>query len=316
MSAEIRMKKEWLVLDGLYGIGFLGYFLIQLISIGKITDILFLILLSAATVFLNYRQYKLYQGLVLGKDGKAFFAVLQKGDILQQKLQKMFCNRGSDAFAVLFAFLFCCVMWQFHIWEKNLIVKVFFTVFLFCANIPTGLAIVRLVQYFIYSVQWIYNVQLDVGVNNCFATRFIKKMRSSVLFTVVTYCALSLSSILFTDIEINIIVILYTCFAAVLVLASLLITDLLLARRVKQNLHLALDQIDDDISKKINDIIEQSGTDGQCYESFKRLIDVKAYMQQQNRAKLDFEKILSNIGLLFITIIPVLLQWFLDFLKI
>lgn len=315
MKKNMRMKKEWLYLDVFYCIGMIIYIIAQLHHYRRINDLLFLLLLTFATLFLNYRQKKLYGILLLEEEGSAFWKELEEGETQKEKVKNMFLCRRYDIGAVVFAFLFCCIMWQFHIWEDAVDIKAAFIFYLFFANIPTGLAIARLLLYFSQTVQWIHTIKFDVGINNSFAVKFVKKVRNSVLFTAVTYCTLSLSSILFTNIEINIIVILYTCFAAFLVISSLVITDLLLAGQTKHNIDMSLQKINDVISNNISTFIESDGNDETAYKKIQRLIEVKNYMENQKNTQMDMGKILSNIGLVIITIIPVILQWLLESLK-
>jgi len=256
---SVRMKKEWLYLDICYCIGMGIYGISQLFYYRSITDVLFLGLLTFATFFLNYRQKKLYEILLIKENGRAFWAELEEGELQKKKAEAMFINYKSDIGAVIFSILFCYIMWQFHIWEEAPGIKAAFIVYLFFANIPTGLAITRLLLYFGQTVKWIHTIKFDVGIHNYFAVKFVKKVRNSVLFTAVTYCTLSLSSILFTDIEINIIVILYTCFAALLVISSLVFTDLLLTERMKHHMDVNLRKINDIISNNINTLIENDG---------------------------------------------------------
>ena len=311
----LRMKKEWLYLDMLYCIGMIIYISVQFFCCRHIADWLFLGLLTLATLFLNYRQKKLYEILLIEESGEAFWKELEDGGTKKEKAEKMFLDRRYDIGAVIFALLFCCIMWQFHIWKDIPGIKIAFVFYLFFANIPTGLAIIRLLLYFTQTVQWIHTIKFDVGINNAFAVKFVKRVRNNVLFTAVTYCTLSLSSMLFTDIEINIIVILYTCFAAFLVISSLVITDLLLVERTKHNIDISLQKINDVISSNISAFIENGGNDKTAFVRIQRLTEVKSYMESQKITRLDIGKIISNIGLVIITIIPVILQWLLDSLK-
>lgn len=145
-----------------------------------------------------------------------------------------------------------------------------------------------------------------------FSVKFVKSLRSSVLFTAVTYCSLSLSSILFTDIEINVIVIIYTCFATALILFILLSTDFMIEHRRRMSAEDILEQVNKKINESMFHIINESGNDTEHYEKFQRMTEIKVLLEHQMHNRFDVQKILYSIGLLLITVIPVILQWILD----
>ena len=94
-----------------------------------------------------------------------------------------------------------------------------------------------------------------------------------------------------------------------------MITDLLLVERTKHNIDISLQKINDVISSNISAFIENGGNDETAFVRIQRLTEVKSYMESQKITRLDIGKIISNIGLVIITIIPVILQWLLDSLK-
>lgn len=302
---------EWLILDSIFLISMMTYIITQIIVNGYVADILFIVLLCAATVFLNYRQVNLYHVLT-NANGKKILSGLVTEKVFHEQITSIFLTRTDNYIAIIFATLFALVMWQFKIWEEQLFVKCSFSLFIFAANIPTGYAIVRLLKYFYYNVLWINKIDFGIGFAEHVAERFIKKVCTKVLFTAVSYCTISLSSILFTQIELNIIVLFYTIFAASLVLAVLVINNVLLRNKKQAGRMIVIDKINNKMSELFNKTISGEGKNSEIVEEIKELIEIKNCFKSQIKNKFDISKVFSNLGVLFITVIPIVLQWLLD----
>ena len=311
---ERKLLCEWQILDAFYIFFLLLYLAAEWIFNGKIDDILFLLLLTAATVFLNFRQKKLYHLLQESEDGKSFFQSLYPNGEGLKQLANLFMQKSSDFFALVFATLFATIMYLYILQEELVILKIAFAALLFSANIPTGLAIARIIKYFYYTIQWISRIRFDISGAEYFETRFIKRVRTNVLYTAVLYCTLSLSSILFTDIELNWIVFLYTVFAVSLIFAVLLITDTLIRYKRQRVFHAAYEKTNSLIAGELNQLIYHDAP--KDLNNLEFYLNLKDILIKQNEKKFDFHKFLSNIGLVFITVIPIILQWILNSLSL
>lgn len=308
---ERKHKPEWLMLDVIYGIGMIIYILAQIFILGGVSDLIFIVMLSAATIFLNYRQQNLYNSLVRKENEKLFGE-----DLLQKKfennIEELFLKRCDNYLALVFAVLFAVVMWHFEVWNNCIELKFIFSVYLFVANIPTGYAIIRILKYFYYNTKWIENIKIDFGVHGGFQERFIKRICMKVLFTAVVYCTLSLSSILFTQIQLNAIVVLYTLFAMMLVIISLSLTSILLKKRVRDSNIEIVEAINLKIATIIVNQVESEESNEAKLQKMKELQELKEYILREEKSRVNFGKLASYFGLLFITVIPIILQWLLD----
>ena len=308
---------EWLILDMLYCVGIIIYIFSQLMILGYISDAIFISMLSVATIFLNYRQYNLYRVLINEKNGLIFTREeisIDKldGEVFEDEVNSIFTKKEDNFFAVIFAALFAIVMWQFELWNQYKLLKIAFSVYLFTANIPTGYAVIRILKYFYYNIKWIKNIKIEFGSQGGYSERFIKRICMKVLFTAVVYCTVSLSSILFTQIQLNAIVVAYTIFAMLLVIISLSLTSILLNMRMKENIVNMMEKIDLKVASIISDEVGNERIDEQKVNKMKELIEMRGYIDKKQKGEVDFGKLASSFGLLFITIIPILLQWILE----
>lgn len=304
---------EWLMLDLIFSAGVIAYTLAQLLILGHVTDLTFIILLVIATFFLNYRQWDLYNTLMKG-EGKEFFLGIYSQDEYEKQVKNIFLSPVDNYIAFGYAMVFAIVMLMFDVWNDSLCIKIIFSLFLFTANIPTGYAILRILRYFYSNMLWIKQIDFGLGLTNRHSERYIKKVCSKVLFTAATYCTISLSSVLFTQIELNIIVILYTIFAATLVLASLSLTNILLLKKRQHNRFKIMDDIDAKISSLVTLTLADEKKNDESMDKMRELIEIKNFIANQTQSKFNISKFLSNIGLLFITVIPIILQWLLELL--
>ena len=306
-----KTMSEWFVLDLLLLFGTIFYSLVQYIKNGKIVDSVFIMLLFVATVFLNARQVKLFNSLT-STEGVVFFTKLFPKEEYERQIKNIFVNPIDTLIAVIFALMFSIVIYMFQIWEGEILIKWSFSVFIFVANVPTGYAIIRIFKYFYYNSKWINELDFQMGAINHSASDYIRKLCMEVLFSAATYCAVSLSSIMFTEIELNFIVICYTIFALILVGSALFLTNIIMQKRARISKLRTVDEIDNhiriNIAKRIND--EKHNEDDML--KIRELIEIREVMLNQNKSKIDIEKIVSGMGLLFITIIPIIVQWILD----
>ena len=134
----------------------------------------------------------------------------------------------------------------------------------------------------------------------------------NVLFTAVVYCTTSLSSILFTQIKINAIVVIYVIFAMTLVIVALSLTSILLKKRIQEVNMNVTEKIDFKIASIILKEVENDRLDEEKINKMNELIEMKEYIERKEKGSVNFAKLASNIGLLFITVIPIVLQWILE----
>lgn len=309
-----RRFPEWMILDIAFAVGMTVYLLAQFLIIGYVTDAIFIIMLMSATFFLNYRQRDLYITL-MRHDGKDFFLEIYSEEEHKRQVNHIFLHPADKYISLGFAFVFSMVMLAFDVWDGNLVLNLAFSFFLFTANIPTGYAILRILKYFYYNILWIKQLDFGMGLTKHFSESYIKKVCFKVLFTATTYSAVSLSSIFFTKIELNIIVLLYTIFAVTLVLTSLSLTNVLLRREKQANRWEVMDEIDTKISSLVESVISDPKKNDETMEKIRELIEVKDYITKQTQNRFNVSSFVSGLGLLFITIIPVILQWVLELLS-
>ena len=292
-------------MDLLYIVGLLVYIIGQLIIKGNVQDYLFIVLLSVATVFVNFRQQNLYDFLVC-EDAERVFKSINIDCSIQN--EQFFMKKGNVAFSVMFAAIFSVVIFSFKVWQKDEVLNILFSLYLFTANIPTGLAIIRIFKYFKKNVEWISNLNFGVefGKNEV----FIKKICIKVLFTAVIYSAVSLSSVLFTAIELNYIVLIYTIFAILLIAVTVLITNTMIYRKIFEERYKYIEKIEI-IEKKVIDSMNNASEVHESLSMLKDLEDVRAIISKKRR-EIDWSKIGSGLGLLIITVIPIVLQWILE----
>lgn len=315
MSTKMDRKKfpEWMTLDIIFTIGMIIYLSAQLLIVGRVTDIIFIVMLTFATFFLNYRQWDLYNSLTKN-EGKDFFLGIYSQEDHEKQVRYLFLYPADQYIAIGYAAVFAIVIMAFNVWNDHFILKLSFSLFLFTANIPTGYAILRILKYFYFNILWIKQLDFGLGLTNHFSERYIKKVCSKVLFTATTYTAVSLSSIFFTQIELNAVVLLYTIFAAMLVLISLSLTNILLRRERLSNRSKLLDEIDIKISSLVESVISDQKQNDETMGKMRELIEVKDYINKQTHKGFNLSSFISGLGLLLITIIPVILQWLLELL--
>lgn len=313
MITKINRKKlpEWQILDLLLFVGAIAYITAQYVKIGYVKDSLFIALLTAATIFVNYRQVNLYHTFT-STEATLIFSKMYSPCEYEKQIKNIFDGTFDTGIAVLFASVFAVVMNFFFVCESILTIKLALLFFFFVANIPTGYAILRILKYYQYNINWIKKLEDLEDYSNRSAEIFIKKVCTKVLFTAATYCTLSLSSILFTDIELNFIVVCYTVFAATLVLATILITNISLQRKHYIFKRQLIEKIDAGITMTATQRIEDEKCNEDEMKKIKELAEIKEYMLHQAKGNFDISKFVANIGVLLITVIPILLQWFLD----
>ena len=313
MTTRINRKKlpEWQILDLLLLLGAITYIIAQYVKIGCVRDFLFIALLTGSTVFVNSRQVNLYQTLT-STEATQIFNKMYSPNEYEKQIKSIFDGAFDTGIAILFAVVFVAVMNGVFVRESVLVIKVALLFFFFMANIPTGYAILRILKYFLYNIAWIKRLENWEECSNRSTENFLKKVCTKVLFTAATYCTLSLSSILFTDIELNFIVVCYTVFAATLVLTTILSTNILLQRKHHIWKQKMIDKIDSGIALNAKRRIEDEKCNEDEMKKIKELVEIKEYILRQGKGTFDISKFVANIGVLLITIMPVLLQWFLE----
>lgn len=312
MDVKCRMlgKKinELIILNSLYFIFMLLYISSQAFINKTFSDVIFIVLLTSGTIFINYRQKILYEKITENKETVNLY--IQNGyNSYKEDLDKIFNNGIIDVIAVLYGLVFGLVVSFILTSEENIILKITYFLFLASANIPTFLAIYRLLSLVKYFANVISIVKFDYFALENYGETFIINIRNFVLFTAVTYTTVCLTSVIFTKINLGIIYILYTGFAIILIIIALAYSNYHIYKKKNQE----IDRVANILNSKINNEIKIACNENDYYNISK----IEAYIKYRDIIKdknIDFTKIWTAIKLIGMAILPVLVQWALKIL--
>lgn len=305
---ENKVFNETNILNILYLLSMTLYIGSQLLFRGFVKDPIFIILLSIGTIFINYRQYFIYKR-VSNENAINFYKVINDNNY-QNEIKQIFDKRLYDLGSILYAIVFGLVVFLFVSKESDIQIKSCLSIYLMCANIPTGLAIIRLILLMLYTNKW--TNQLVITYENDMNTEinFIFNNRDFITINAIFYVSVCLTSVLFSEFYLGSIYIVYTVFAIIMVVMVYYIQTI----NIKNRRDEAIKNVKKDIEKLIKqEVIKNINDAGYCSSD-----KIKVYNEIletfNNRRILDLGSIASIIFSIVIAIIPVLIQWILKLL--
>lgn len=292
----------------------LGYLITQWFNTGNIVDSPFVGLLFGATIILVLGIAALSRHVT--NQGLNFFtsSIEFKSDKELVDLYKNYCSTilylpGMIITGVLYGFAIALTPYLFDIWSEQLMLRHLLALFLLAVNFVTGAALYSLVRYVDQTYRISPLINIDLWQANSGKTEFILGMTRKMSVLASLYIALSLTSILFSQIPVNAAVISYGIFSGIILLSVLFVTPAPVVQKLKDEKLKMLSDLDERIHDLLVKSDKQSNNDDTLeLERMKSLLDLREKIENHNVWPFKAKSVLATISVVFFSYLPILVR--------
>lgn len=225
----------------------------------------------------------------------------------KKDIENIFNNRTIDFLAIIWGCVFGTVVSFALTSETNFVLKVSYALFLAFANMPTALAAYRLYKLYKFYIKVIDNMNYNFYDVENSDVSFVVSLRDFVLFTVIVYVTVCLTSVLFTKINLGIAYKLYTGLAVVIIIVVFTYSNYY----IYKNKNAEVNKIKSVLDSKINNEYKKV-CDSNDYLDFEKLETYRKYRSSLEERQFNFAKVIAVIKLIGVTALPLLIEWFLN----
>lgn len=207
------------------------YVLVQWFRQGAIQDALFVSMLIGATMMLVFGVIRVNKYIVnRSLNFFVFSAPAERPEVAYQKYEKlcrsvMNVQRMTIA-GVLYGLVVGSAPFVLNVWDTDILLKILLAVYMFFVNYVTGVAFYGLITFFIQSIKMGKMMKVNLWQINNPSSDFLLGATRRISVMASIYVCVCLSSILFSLLPITGLVIAYSCFSGLTILASLVIPPL------------------------------------------------------------------------------------------
>lgn len=285
---------------------------------GDVKDAYFVSMLIAATMILMFglrslRRYMITRGL----DFYSF--VMSTSDPEKATLEHdKFCTSVFNfsrmtISGILYGIAIGSAPFVLGVWKDNLLLQCSLALFMFFVNFATGAAFYGLLTFFKHAFRMGAMVKADLWLVENASTNFLlgATRRLSVLASI--YICISISSILFSVLPVDSLVIGYSCFSGLIILASLIVPTLPIAQKLKDARRQTLRQIDEQVHTAFTSALTDMNGESKKADLSLMLSLLQLREKVESRHIWPFRsKIISAVfSVLCLSAVPIVLKWIL-----
>lgn len=293
----------------------IAYILAEWRLTGTVTDAIFVSLLVAATASLMIGMRTL--AAHLEARGIAFFAFTMRiedvaggHDGFRRLWRSVFNPRRMTLAGVAYGLAVSGSPFLLDAWPESLALRVMVAIFLFTVNYATGVAFYALITFFVESIRLGPLVKVDLWHRENPSTTFFTQAARQIALLASVYVSLSLCSIIFSPLPLGGVVYGYSAFAALTIIATLIVPIIPVGReqgRVKQE---ALLEIDLQIQAEYRQMMHAMKASGQptSFDKLERILALRQKVESIETWPFKLKSILTSVGVAVISSVPVVVQ--------
>ncbi len=298
----------------------LVYVSAQWFQTGTIADSIFVSILLGATFLLlvglhGVRGYLVRRGLDF------YLFVFSTTDPAQayERHHQLLCSvihpRRMILSGSVYGLMVGTAPWLLQTWPESPTLLILLSLFLFFVNFATGMAFYALLMFFRHAVEMGRMLHIDLWQISNPSTSFLLGSSRRITLLASLYISMCLSSILFSVLPVGGLVVIYSIFAGIILLASLIIPPLPVAQKLRDAKAQVLYDLDQQLNQVFYGTLEKlKKGDRQSVDmaEFEALLQLREKIAGLNILPFKSKSITAGASIIFFSLIPVLLQFVLQ----
>lgn len=292
-----------------------GYLTLQQMLTGTIEDAVFVSMLIGATAILLYGLKYLRDYLV--KRGIRFYNFVLSTDDPEEAYHQhnTLCSsvlnyRRMTLAGVAYGATVGSAPFLLSLWQATPVLQASLAVFLFAINFATGVAFYGLIAFFVHAVQMGEMIEVDIWRVNKPSTEFLLGATRRISILASVYAGLSNTSILFSVLPINALVIAYFCFSGLTILASVVIPSVPIAKKLRDAKWEAVNEIEHQLHNTLKASLKKAkDPDAEIStERFESLLTMKEKIEAVHSWPFRIKSIFAGLSVVFFSSIPLIVE--------
>lgn len=295
------------------------YVLLQWYRYGEIKDAEFVSMLIAATMILMFGLSRM-QRYILTKGLDFYSFVLSSRDLEKAVLKHnklcttVFNFSHMTISGTLYGMAIGSAPFVLGVWKEDFLLRSSLSLFMFFINFVTGVAFYCLLTFFYHALKMGTMVKVDLWHIENPSSNFLLGTTRKISVLASIYICICISSILFSVLPLDGLVIGYSCFAGVIILLSLAVSIFPIVRKLREAKTQTLRQIDDQVQAVFASVLAKTnGEDNKVQlDMLESLLKLRERIEKVHTWPFKLKAIRAAFSVLFLSIVPVVFQVLLE----
>ena len=199
------------------------YILIQFLKVGVVEDPVFCGILTANT-YLIYRSCRFFKGHLQRVPGMPANDIPQSARSGIEVLRKaIFLSKPALITGLFFGTIYFCSSLVLRPWVDNTEINLILGIFLFCANVVTGMALYSLLCYFRYAISVGKYLEINLWDRSPPLAASIIQTNQLVVIATSFICCLAIVSVMFSKFRLDFSILLFSVFSLTIMALAFLV---------------------------------------------------------------------------------------------
>ena len=291
------------------------YVSVQWSLIHEIRDAVFVSLLIAATMILTLGMRILFA--YLRQRGQQFYSFVLAAQNPEKAYEEYAVFYGAvtntrrmTVAGLIYGGVLASVPFVLGVWHDQLTLTALLATFLFAVNFVTGIAFYGLMTFFGRSLSMGRLIEVNLFHIENPSTGFLLGATRRISILASVYISLSLASILFSELPVGGLVIMYALFALLMLLASLVVPSIPIIQRLNEARTNHIYEIDVQIDALFQQLLQEFKQGGVEHDlsRLNALLQLKERVQGIDIVPFRMKSLTAAISVLVFSAIPVILQ--------
>ncbi len=294
------------------------YTVTQTLSIGKVVDALFVSMLIFASIVLlcairSLSERLAYSGI------KYYGMITDQAGIGQARkhfdtlVARLTDSRWQAVCGVGYGLIVSAVVYSL-VWPDHVLLRILLALFIWSINYVTGVAFYCMIVFLYMSKRMALVIPVSLWMPNTPPVRFLTSTTRTIGILTSVYVSICISSILFSVIPIQSLVITYAIFSSICILCSIAIPAVSIASRRAESKMETIDELDERILaeyERISGIQSQSIPSAE-FESLQHLLQLRDRVAKAPCWPFKLGAITTGLVVVLVSSVPVIIQVGLD----
>lgn len=229
------------------------------------------------------------------------------------KLFKIFNNPITFLVGLLYGIAVAVLVFNLDIWHGEITLNILLSVFLFIVNFLTGSVIYALINLFAFLYKSSSNINIGIYDRYNKGANFITDLSKRTTIIASFYVAFSITSIYFSNLPINTLIISYSIFAGGVILIAYIIPMIPIRNKILVKKNKAIHGLSAEIQNEFDQLIINSNLKKEIDISrYNSLIEIRSKVSSLNTLPIGAKTFLNSLSILIVTLIPIAVQVILE----
>ena len=290
------------------------YVILQYSRTKAIADAIFVSILIAATMILLIGIRKVHEFLVTrGLEFYTFVLSTENPSEVYSRHLRL-CRSVTNfprmtAIGIAYGMALASAPFLLNVWRANVPIRFAMAIFMFTVNFVTGVAFYGLLTFFWQAIKMGSEARVNLWQAKNPSTDFLIGATRRIAVIASIYVSMCISSIIFSIFPLGGLVISYSAFACFIIIASLVVPPLPVARKIRAEKRTALVQLDQELQRAFFAVLKEPSEESADHlERFQALLQLRESIEAIPTWPFKVKSLTTGASVIFFSSVPVVLH--------